>query len=159
MLVTEGGGTGTESWLNKRKKAGRTSKSMFTGDSAKEHAEIDVNDPDFWKKVLPDLVTPDIMLERLTDDSLIDEEDETNRDNVEKYMKDLAQMMEGMLDLSRRNQLPERERAVCLKLLLRLTLKDEVFDDYERAQAQVNFFYWWAMFRRCVRNTFAPQLY
>ena len=41
-----------------------------------------------------------------------------------------------MLDLSRRNQLPERERAVCLKLLLRLTLKDEVFDEYERLQAQ-----------------------
>ena len=32
------------------------SKSMFTGDSAMEHADIDVDDPDFWKKVLPDLV-------------------------------------------------------------------------------------------------------
>jgi hypothetical protein len=31
-------------------------KSMFTGELAMEHAEIDVNDPDFWKKVLPDLV-------------------------------------------------------------------------------------------------------
>jgi hypothetical protein len=29
---------------------------MFTGESAAKHAEIDVNDPDFWKKVLPDLV-------------------------------------------------------------------------------------------------------
>jgi RNA polymerase-binding transcription factor DksA len=94
VLVTEGGAQ-TESWLNKRKKAGRTNKSMFTGESSKEHAEIDVNDPDFWKKVLPDLVTPDIMLERLSDDSLIDEEDESNREAVEKYMKDLAQMMEG----------------------------------------------------------------
>ncbi len=73
---------------------------MFTGDSAKEHAEIDVNDPDFWRKVLPDLVTPDIMLERLSDDSLVDEEDPDNRDAVEKYMKDLAQMMEGKLFVS-----------------------------------------------------------
>ena len=135
VLITEAGAQ-TESWLNKRKKAGRTSKSMFTGESSKEHAEIDVNDPDFWKKVLPDLVTPDIMLERLSDDSLIDEEDEQNREAIEKYMKDLAQMMEGMLDLSRRNQLPERERGLCLKLLLRITLKDEVFDDFERDQAQ-----------------------
>jgi superfamily II DNA/RNA helicase len=138
VLVSESvsNNAGTESWLNKRKKAGRTSKSMFTGDSAKEHAEIDVNDPDFWKKVLPDLVTPDIMLGRLADDSLIDAEDEGNRDAVDKYMKDLAQMMEGMLDLSRRNQLPDRERAICLKLLLRLTLQEDIFDEYERGQAQ-----------------------
>lgn len=135
VLVTEDGSRQTESWLNKRKKLGKTSKHMFTGDSAKEHAEIDVNDPDFWKKVLPDLVTPDLMLERLQDESLTDEED-VNRDAIAKYMKDLAQMMEGMLDLSRRNTLPERERAVCLKLLLRITLKDDVFDEYEILQAQ-----------------------
>lgn len=40
-------------------------------------------------------------------------------------MKDLSQMMDGMLDLNRRNQLPDRERAICLKLLLRITLKVE----------------------------------
>ena len=49
-------GQQTESWLNKKKKFGRTNKSLFTGDSSLETAEIDVNDPDFWKKVLPDLV-------------------------------------------------------------------------------------------------------
>ncbi|KAJ1392125.1 hypothetical protein B484DRAFT_459445 [Ochromonadaceae sp. CCMP2298] len=43
--------------------AGRVSKSAFTGASAKDHAEIDVDDPDFWKKLLPDLVTPDILLQ------------------------------------------------------------------------------------------------
>ena len=47
---------------------------MFTGESSMEHAEIDVNDPDFWKKVLPDLVTPDIMFERLSDESLCEDE-------------------------------------------------------------------------------------
>ena len=52
---------------------------MFTGESSMEHAEIDVNDPDFWKKVLPDLVTPDIMFERLTDDSLVEDEVRTVR--------------------------------------------------------------------------------
>ena len=40
----------------------------------------------------------------------------------------------GMLDLHRRNQLPDRERAVCVKLLLRVTLKDEIFDELERSQ-------------------------
>ena len=48
---------------------------------------------------------------------------EGGRDSIEKYMKDLSQMMDGMLDLNRRNQLPDRERAICLKLLLRITLK------------------------------------
>ena len=55
---------------------------MFTGESSMEHAEIDVNDPDFWKKVLPDLVTPDIMFERLTDDSLC--EDDVSAEAVEE---------------------------------------------------------------------------
>lgn len=48
---------------------------------------------------------------------------EGSREGIEKYMKDLSQMMDGMLDLNRRNQLPDRERAICLKLLLRVTLK------------------------------------
>ena len=51
VLVTEGG-TQTESWLNKRKK-NKTKKSAFTGESSMEYADIDVNDPDFWKKVNP----------------------------------------------------------------------------------------------------------
>lgn len=57
-VVTEGGGEDkkTDSWLNKKKNS-KTRKSMFTGDSSLAHAEIDVNDPDFWKKVLPDLVS------------------------------------------------------------------------------------------------------
>ena len=59
VMVTEGGQQ-TESWLNKKKKS-KTRKSRFTGGSSTEHGDIDVNDPDFWKKVLPDLVTPDSM--------------------------------------------------------------------------------------------------
>jgi SNF2 family DNA or RNA helicase len=57
VRVVEGQGQQTESWLNKRKKLGLTTKSMFTGETSMETAEIDVNDPDFWKKVLPDLVS------------------------------------------------------------------------------------------------------
>lgn len=135
VLVTDGGAP-TESWLNKKKSLSRTSKRMFTGDSAKDTAEIDVNDPDFWKKLLPDLVTPDTMLGRLNDDSLLEEDGEPNDKAVEKYMKDLTQMMDGMIDLSRRNQLPDHERAVCLKLLLRITLKEDIFDEDDRLQAQ-----------------------
>lgn len=75
------------------------------------------------------------MLERLSDDAL-NEDDEDYRELAEKFMKDLSQMMTGMLDLDRRKQLPDRERAVCQKLLLRVTLKEDVFDDNEIALAQ-----------------------
>jgi hypothetical protein len=39
--------------VSSQNKSGRstTKKSLFTGEGAMEHAEIDVNDPDFWKKV------------------------------------------------------------------------------------------------------------
>jgi hypothetical protein len=46
------------------------------------------------------------MFERLTDGTLVSEEDEDGdgcREAVDKYMKDLGQMMEGMLDLSGRS--------------------------------------------------------
>jgi superfamily II DNA or RNA helicase len=55
-IVTEGNKQ-TSSWLNKKKKSGRTKRSRFAGEEEKEHIDIDVNDPDFWTKVLPDLVS------------------------------------------------------------------------------------------------------
>jgi hypothetical protein len=39
--------------------------------------------------------------------------------------------MEGMMDLSRKNQLPDHERGVCLKLLFRITLLMDIFDEDE----------------------------
>jgi superfamily II DNA/RNA helicase len=127
-------GQTNETWLNKKKKLNRTNKSLFTGASSMGTAEIDVNDPDFWKKVLPDLVTPEMMIERLSDlqtqpikrdgrgrkkkklvessssedddDDLEDEEDEEmlvrKMEAVMKFMTDMEQMMEGILDLQRR---------------------------------------------------------
>jgi len=142
-------GQQTESWLNKKKKSGRTNKSMFTGASAAETAEIDVNDPDFWKKVLPDLVTPEMMLDRLADlqDESEPEEEEVDEDEEEavaarkmealsKFIADMEQMMEGIIDLKRRGNLPDRERNTCLKLLLRMTLKSDVFEEDQIALAQ-----------------------
>lgn len=111
-------GQQTESWLNKKRKGSRANKSMFTGDTAMEHAEIDVNDPDFWKKVLPDLVTPEMMLTALNELSKAgkqarkeqedDEEEEEDWRGAElvqqcnKFFSDLSQMMEGIMDLQRR---------------------------------------------------------
>lgn len=115
----------------------RITKSLFTGGSSMEHAEIDVNDPNFWKKVLPDLVTPDIMLDRFKDvvPKQADSDDDDRDDEMEvsekvlKFMGDMAQMMDGILDLKRRGQLPDRERNMSMKLLLRMSLRPEIFDD------------------------------
>jgi superfamily II DNA/RNA helicase len=113
-------GKQTESWLNKKRKSSRANKSMFTGATAMEHAEIDVNDPDFWKKVLPDLVTPEMMLTTLNnlskkgkqlakdeDDEDEDEDDDDPRTaelaaECGKFFNDISQMMEGIMDLQRR---------------------------------------------------------
>ncbi|CAE7663537.1 Chd6, partial [Symbiodinium microadriaticum] len=139
-------GAQTDSWLNKKKKLSYTNKSLFTGDTSMETAQIDVNDPDFWKKVLPDLVTPEMMIDRLDELRLPSEDDEDDEDNEEegtgevegldKFMTDLRQLMDGILDLKRRDNLPDRERNVCMKLLLRMSLRGNIFEEGQVAQAQ-----------------------
>ena len=125
VLISESGQK-TESWLNKKKSRAR--KTTFVGANA-EHADLDVNDPDFWKKVLPDLVTPDSMLDQL--DGMEDNEDF----NMKKFVKDMSNMINGMLDLHHRGQLPDRERLLCQDLLFRFTL-NESFSERDRGQAQ-----------------------
>ena len=122
------GGEGGEDDKKTTRKSKPTAfrKSLFTGDSAQEFADIDVNDPDFWKKVLPDLVTPDSMLQRLKSEfSSVDDDD--CEELAEKFMADMDQLMLGILDLQRKNTLPDRERGVIMKLLLRLTINNEDF--------------------------------
>jgi len=57
------GGAKTASWLNKQGMV--VSKSKFTADS--KTAGLDVDDPLFWQKVMPDFVTSTIMLQKLED--------------------------------------------------------------------------------------------
>ncbi len=53
-------GTKTASWLNKQ---GMVTKSKFTSDS--KSAALDMDDPNFWEKVMPNFVTPAIMTTKL----------------------------------------------------------------------------------------------
>ncbi len=53
-------GTKTASWLNKQ---GMVTKSKFTADS--KSASLDMDDPNFWEKVMPNFVTPAIMTTKL----------------------------------------------------------------------------------------------
>ena len=148
VLITEGGQK-TESWLNKKKKS-KTRKSRFTGGSSTEHGDIDVNDPDFWKKVMPDLVTPDSMQERWANmveraDSAdikdingdIDSTQTQKQEDPREFMSDMTKMIQGMIDLNLRQQLPDRERTACLDLLLNITLKEDILDKESREQCGI----------------------
>ena len=55
-------GTKTASWLNKQGMV--VSKSKFNAEGGKG---LDMDDPLFWQKVMPDFVTPSIMLQRFRD--------------------------------------------------------------------------------------------
>ena len=56
-------GAKTASWLNKQGMV--VSKSKFTSDT--KSAELDMNDPLFWQKVMPDFITPMLMIQQLND--------------------------------------------------------------------------------------------
>ena len=73
------GAGGSSAFVHKKKphQARKARKSVFSGDAADD---VDVNDPDFWAKVLPDLVTPDTMANRLS--VLESEEDAENAENA-----------------------------------------------------------------------------
>ena len=60
-------GTKTASWLNKQGMV--VSKSKFTSDS--KSADLDMDDPLFWQKIMPDFVTPALILQKLQE---LDEE-------------------------------------------------------------------------------------
>lgn len=65
-------GAKTSSWLNKQGML--VSKSKFT---TEEGDQLDMDDPQFWQKVMPDFVTPSILLKKLNE--LIDEIEGTKR--------------------------------------------------------------------------------
>ena len=58
-------------------------------------------------------------------------------EEVFKYFKDLKVMMEGILDLNRRGSLPELEKATTITLLLRITLKYDVFGEKNISESKV----------------------
>merc|ERR1712151_654701 len=58
-------GAMTASWLNKQ--GMNVTKSKFTSENAAASADVDVDDPLFWQKVMPNFVTPNIMLTKLND--------------------------------------------------------------------------------------------
>ncbi len=48
--------------------------------------------------------------------------EEIIREKCEKFMVDMEQLMTGILDLVRKNTLPDRERGIILKLLMKFVV-------------------------------------
>ena len=199
-------GAKTASWLNKQ--GMDVTRSRFTGDNSAS-AKVDVDDPLFWQKVMPDFVTPTIMLTKLNDLSELvqgggasgrgrgkkkqqpqkeeskdesngdrengdagteqpisngdepaavspeatkeedddDAEDEkpdpggyqlsrTNQRKVHKYMADLKSMMDGIFVDIEDDSFPQDEKATCQKLLLTISMKENLFNEEQRKVAR-----------------------
>ena len=77
-----------------------------------------------------------MMLNRLMELKEDENDDSGNSTPVKKFMKDMSQMMNGILDLERRGQLPDLEKTTTTNLLLRLTMKDAIFGEMQINQAQ-----------------------
>lgn len=157
-------GAKTASWLNKQ--GMNVSKSKFTGESASATANVDVDDPLFWQKVMPDFVTPTIMMAKLDDLSKViqkqnnDQSGEdkiqnqggraagkggandvqlsrTSQKKVNKFMSDLKSMMDGIFEEEEDDALPQTEKATCQKLLLTISVKAKLFAEDQRNLAKV----------------------
>ena len=94
----------TESWLSKRKNKLNThkvNKSSFTASSSTEYAQVDVNDPDFWRKVLPEAITPAELAEKLNGLPLNDFA------GADAFIKEAEGALKGILDLRQSGKLPD----------------------------------------------------
>jgi len=142
-------GAKTASWLNK--KGMNVTKSRFASES--ESAGIDVDDPLFWQKVMPDFVTPEILMKKLseleeafekpvksrsTKGTRSEENDAKslsrgNQKKVNELMVDLKGVMKDLLDQEREGILPPSEKASAQTLLLTISVKSKLF-----SQAQMD---------------------
>jgi len=195
--------TKTASWLNKKGMV--VSKSKFTSDT--KSAGLDMNDPLFWQKVMPDFITPMLMVQQLedlsneifgitkkkgpgrgrgrwkrknkednsdkepvdnaeeksiedddskddvnvdsgsdtgnkTDDGDDEEKDnekekkfqltKTQKRKLAKFMSDLKSMMEGLLDEAEDDSISSEQKASAQKLLLKISMKEKLFNADQR---------------------------
>ncbi len=105
-------------------------KSKFQSEETSE--DLDVNDPNFWQKVLPDLVTPAILLSRLEEGKL-----ETGKSAVKNYFKDVEKMFSNMSAQQQRGSLSNDERNTAVQLLVRISLKADIFSPQQLNSAIV----------------------
>jgi len=145
-------GAKTASWLNK--KGMNVTKSKFASDT--ETAGINVDDPLFWQKVMPDFVTPEILLNKISE---LEEAFEKpvkgrpkkgkksgdndamglsrgNQKKVNEFMVDLKGVMEDIFQQDREDTLPSSEKATAQTLLLTISVKHKLFNQTQRDTAK-----------------------
>jgi len=149
----------TASWLNKK---GLVTKSKFTSDS--KSAGLDMEDPDFWQKVMPNFVTPSLMQTKLEElESQTTESSEgsisgrgrgrkrievgrkkkadfhitrTNQKKINLFIQDLKSMMDGIFEEIEDGNLKDDDKTCCQMLLLNISVKDKLFTDEQRFLAK-----------------------
>jgi len=125
----------TANWLNKSRQAGGTkaniSKARFAGSTSTKFEDVSVDDPEFWKKVMPDMISCDDMLKRL---KTLDPENETE-ETMDLFFEDMKRLMKQIQKLEKRNHLPSTEREKINKILLQITVREDDFDKKIRVQA------------------------
>jgi len=129
-------------------------KSKFSSEAGS--AGIDVDDPLFWQKVMPDFVTPEILLKKLSEleealekpvkgrpskDIGTDENDAKSlsrgrQKKVNEFMIDLKGVMEDLLEQEREGSLPPSEKATAQTLLLTISVKSKLFNQHQMDTAK-----------------------
>lgn len=145
-------GAKTASWLNK--KGMNVTKSKFASDS--KSAGIDVDDPLFWQKVMPDFVTPEILMNKISEMEEAFEKpvkgrpkkgkksgdtdakglSRGNQRKVNEFMTDLKGVMEDIFEQDREGTLPSSEKVSCQTLLLTISVKETMFNEIQRSTAK-----------------------
>jgi len=115
----------TASWLTK--KAGAFKKRAFTSSQGVAAADVDVNDPDFWAKVMPDLKTPESLDRRFALLSEGEAEEGKEVEEVGTFFKDLEDLVKRMIDLHNKGKCPTRDRDICTMLLFKVSIKEDMF--------------------------------
>ena len=195
------------SWLTK--KGGAFKKRAFTSAEGSKAADVDVNDPDFWAKVMPDLKTPETLERRFL--ALAQEAQEAEQqeaaeaqqqeaaeaaeasasaaevteggeggegaeqqqgaeqqeqqepppppglseeaeaaaaaaatvatapekkqsESVRAFYQDLEDMVTKLIDLHDRGKCPTRDRDLCVMLLFKISIKEDLFSAEQKAQ-------------------------
>ena len=126
-------------------------KSKF--ESEKGASALDVDDPDFWSKVMPDFVTPEILINKLAEMEEAFEKpvggrrpkaesnkgtslSRGNTKKVKEYMVDLKGVMEDIFEQDQEGTLSAADKESCQRLLLMVSVKEKMFSKDQRNTAK-----------------------
>lgn len=128
----------TAGWLNKKSKLSglqnRITKTKFTASGAADNKDVNVDDPNFWAKVLPDMKNSALLKDQLSALLLSEEKDP---EEVKKIVEDVREVTAEVMErVNQGKKLAEVERKDLQDLLFRLTLCGDLIGEEERSYAE-----------------------